>query len=154
MTEEWLIDGYNLLHDCADLRPKITRSQLLDRLAEFASESDRLVCMVLDGQGNDHEFRAHQTAQFHAVYSQNISADAYIEKYVCANARARRIMVVTNDRAIASMARGSGASVVSGAEFRRLLGESGKSRADQLFSHRVKAHGFNRPFSDKLKDKP
>jgi predicted RNA-binding protein with PIN domain len=86
MPEEWLIDGYNLLHDLAvpkEQKSQKTREQMFALLAEFASNvSARCVLVVLDGTGNDDDFTAYQTRTLRIVYSQKVSADSYIEKYL------------------------------------------------------------------------
>ena len=54
MLEEWLIDGYNLIHDTAPKRgpAQLSREALFGLLAGFASSVERKVLMVLDGKGH------------------------------------------------------------------------------------------------------
>lgn len=159
MTEEWLIDGYNLLYDLKARREQSrkypTQESLFAFLAGFSFQGRR-VLFVLDGTGNDDEFRAFNTTSFHVVYSGAPSADAYIEKYLCEKKGPVpgqpkvQFYVVTKDRAITCMAHGSGAMVVEPIEFMGRVERAGREGADILFRERVKGHGFNRPFEGKL----
>ncbi len=152
MPEEWLIDGYNLLYDLKKSRtsPAVSREQLFGLLASFASMGERRVLMVLDGVGNDAEFESCRTAAFQIIYSQSVSADSYIEKYLYDKKGKVRFVVVTRDRAIANIASGTGARVMDPRVFMETMAEGQKDGADILFQHKVKAHGFNRPFDGKL----
>ena len=74
MNEEWLIDGYNLLHDAAlevTKGKKMSRESLFGILASFAFSDQSEVLIVLDGQGNDEEFRPFETKSFRIIYSQD-----------------------------------------------------------------------------------
>ena len=156
MPEEWLIDGYNLLHSALSAGEKgsdISLPRFFSRIADLASSQKHLILMVLDGSGNDKELDTHRTSFFRVVYSKKISADAYIERYLFENRSRATMTVVTNDRAIIDLARGGGARVLSTAEFSELLQETKLKNADILFKEKVKSHGFNRPFDQKLKDK-
>lgn len=153
MPEEWLIDGYNLLYGLKNRKNKkstVTRESLLHALANFASASGRRVRMVLDGQGEDAEWQPFQTPELQILYSQAVSADSYIEKYLCENKGICRLVVVTRDQAITRVARGFGASVLDTEKFTGMLSEFEKESGDALFKHQVKAHGFHRPFEGKL----
>ena len=159
MPEEWLIDGYNLLRDCPSGTPspprksKASLANWSHRIAGFAAaKKDRRVLLVLDGQTPAQEWEALCTASFQILSSGNITADSVIEKYLCDNKGRLRMMVVTKDRAVARMARGSGAGVMEPAEFTRLLEVVEKEGREILFREDVRNHGFHRPFGDKLKD--
>jgi len=155
MSEEWLIDGYNLLHDFVSHNKKkieISKDLLFGLLANFASAAERSVMIVLDGKGKDEELESYNTKSFRAVYSQALSADSYIERYLYEKKAGSGMIVVTKDRAITLMARGAGARVIGTREFLELLGSMKKDNEDILFKHKVEGHGFNRPFKDKLKD--
>ena len=153
MSEEWLIDGYNLLHDLAgrNKKNKILKQDLFEILANFAGQGERRLTLVLDGKGNDDEFRPYLHQTFHIVYSQSISADSYIEKTLYEKKGKASLMVVTKDRAITNMARGTGARVMNPEDFMDLVKSSKKESKDVLFKHQAESHGFNRPFQDKLK---
>ena len=159
MPEEWLIDGFNLLYFLRDRQPhkrkKVPlqgedRTALFGLLADFASSRKCRVWMVLDGKGDDVEFTAFQTPWFQICYSQAVSADAVIEKYLCEKKGRAMFSVVTGDRAVAQMARGSGARVLDAESFFSMLKDIQKENTDILFKRSVESHGFHRPFEGKL----
>jgi len=127
------------------------RQDLFEILANFSGQGDRRLTLVLDGKGNDEEFRPYLHKTFHIVYSQSVSADSYIEKIVYEKKGKVPLMVVTKDRAITNMARGGGARVMNPEDFIDLVKSSKEEGKDILFKHKVESHGFNRPFQDKLK---
>ena len=154
MLEEWLIDGYNLLHSLAPRGNKlktVPRETLIGLLAGFASCEERQVLMVLDGQGDDQEFRPYQTKNFLVIYSQKLTADSVIEKILFEKKGTASIRVVTKDRALCLMARGLGAGVMAPDEFMAFLRDDKKQDDQILFKEKVRSHGFSRPFEDKLK---
>lgn len=155
MAEEWLVDGYNLLHTHLSSKPsgkRSSREDLLAQLADFASFQGRVMLVVLDGQGDEAELDIHRTRLFGVVYSQKVSADACIERLLYARRGQAVFTVVTNDRAISNIARGAGALVMGAQAFLALMKDSKKDRSDNLHKRSVRSHGFNRPFEDKLKD--
>ncbi len=156
MTEKWLIDGYNLLHAIPALfsgRTRTTREDLLARLAGFAAASSIHLTVVLDGKGNSSVLDSYRTVLFDVVYSQNVSADAVIEKTLyLPGAELHRWVVVTNDHEIGNIARGKGASVMRCEECLARLKSSEQESAAAKISHQDRAHRFNRPFDEKLKD--
>ena len=156
LSEEWLIDGYNLLHDLIqkNKKSKISRENLFGLLASFAATGNHKILMVLDGRGNDEELEAYKTKFFHAVYSQSVSADAYIERCLCEKQGQSQLKVVTKDRALSDIARGFGAIVVEPRDFMERVYKKRQESGDALFKSKVAAHGFHRPFKDKLKDNP
>lgn len=153
MLEEWLIDGYNLLHDALSQgnSAKVSRETLFGRLAGFASTAERKVLMVLDGRGDVSEFEAYKTKKFGILYSQAATADSVIEQILCERKGSSLIVVVTKDRALGQMARGLGSRVMKPAEFMDLMKASMKENDQILFDEKVRSHGFNRPFENKLK---
>ena len=151
MLEEWLIDGYNLLHSLASPGNK-KRATLFERLASFASAEERSVLMVLDGQGDADEFKAYQTKYFSVIYSKASTADSVIERMLYEKKGSASFMVVTKDRAVSQMARGLGARVMEPESFITLLGVSKKENDQILFGEKVRSHGFSRPFEEKLKN--
>ena len=152
MLEEWLIDGYNLLHALNALSQwrGLSREKFLILLADFAAARDRRVTVVLDGKGNPDEFQAYLTKSFSVLYSQDVSADTCIEKCLYERRKEASFVVVTHDRAIASMARGAGARVMSAGDILELLKTDRKNAEELSFKQDVRAHGFHRPFKDKL----
>jgi predicted RNA-binding protein with PIN domain len=155
MAEQWLIDGYNLLHSLESLPSKktsLSREKLFALVAEFASFKKIHTLLILDGTGDDGQLLAYHTAYFEVVFSQKVSADAYIEKYVYEQRDKKRLVVVTNDRAIMNIACGSGAGVLSTAQFFELFQECKKEGSEYLRKEKSREYGFHRPFEDKLKD--
>ena len=155
MLEEWLIDGYNLLHSAVtpgNKKKDVSREALFGLLAGFASSEERKVLIVLDGQGNEQEFGAYQTKNFSVIYSQALTADSVIEKMLCEKKGTAAFRVVTKDRAVCQMARGLGARVMAPEEFMTLLGARRKENDEILFGEKVRSHGFSRPFEEKLKN--
>ena len=153
--QEWLVDGYNLLN--ARPRGESPKSKrnvgvLLAQLAGFASANGNRMLVVLDGAGDPAELDIHHTALFRVVYSQNVSADACIERLLFERRGQAEFTVVTNDRAIANIARGAGAVVMASEAFLEMLKGSQKDRLDTLDKRDARSHGFNRPFDEKLKD--
>ena len=108
--------------------------------------------VVMDGYGDPAELDIHNTRLFRVVYSQKVSADACIERLLYERRSATRFTLVTDDRAIANMARGGGASVIGTGAFMEMMKESRKESSETLDKNKLRSHGFNRPFGDKLKD--
>ena len=152
MVEEWLVDGYNLLHACAPGRPspKNTRETLLSDLAGFAASKGQRMLVVLDGCGEESELKVHHTEFLHVVYSQKVTADAYLERQLFERRAQALFTVVTNDRAISNIARGAGARVMGTEAFLEAMKESRKESSETLHKNKARSHGFNRPFEDKL----
>lgn len=155
MAEQYLIDGYNLLYALRSISPQknpLSREELFIKLSGFASLKQTRVIVVIDGSGDDSEQEAYATSFFNVVLSQKKTADAFIEKYLYDFKAQHSFVVVTADRAITHIARGSGAMVLSPAQFWEMVGETDKQKKDVLWEEKKKSHGFNRPFEDKLKD--
>ncbi len=155
MAEQWLIDGYNLLYALQSQGPKktpLTREELFALVAEFAAFKNHPTLLVLDGVGDQGQLRAYHTVYLKVVFSQKVSADTYIEKYLYEHRDKQRLVVVTNDRAITNMGLGSGASVLSTTQFFELLKECKKDESEFLQKEKTREHGFHRPFEDKLRE--
>ena len=143
MTEEWLIDGYNLLHS-------IPSKNWYERLASFASARQCPVTFVLDGVGDDAEFEKYRTRFFRVIYAKESSADCAIERYLFQNKGKVSFTVVTNDRTITNIACGLGARVLKNDRFVEILKETEDNTNDILWNEKTKSHGFHRPFDKKL----
>ncbi|MBI2095631.1 MAG: NYN domain-containing protein [Candidatus Omnitrophica bacterium] len=146
MPEEWLIDGFNLLYRLKNRQ----LSALFGLVADFAAARRCLALVVLDGKGNDEECAAFQTPSFQIRYSKEVSADAVIERRLCEKKGLAAFVVVTGDRAITQMARGSGARVIGADEFISLLNQTRKENSELLFKRSIESHGFHRPFEGKI----
>ncbi len=157
MNEEWLIDGYNLLHAITSLKNSphswpSDRVGLCSLLAGFAASKKQNMQAVFDGVGAPAEMKVHSTRYFEAVYSQKVSADHYIEKYIYTHKSVKRFIVVTDDRTITDIAHGGGARVLKNSLFLEMLREAGKEDKASLDRQEIRSHGFNRPLDQKLKD--
>ncbi len=153
MNEEWLIDGWNLLHACrpSGRQAKIqSKETLCGKLAEFASAKGCRVTVFFDGVGNDEEFGSYRTDRFEAFYSQRVSADAKIERRLFEGRGKASFVVVTNDRAVGDIAAGNGARVLGASRFLEEWGDCRKEGDEDRFRRDTRSHGFNRPFEDKL----
>ena len=87
------------------------------------------------------------------MYSQKVSADHHIEKYIYQHKAAMTFVVVTDDRTISGLARGGGARVLKNSQFLEMLKEERQEKDVTLLNEKVRSHGFNRPFDDKFKAK-
>lgn len=157
MQEYWVVDGYNLLHGLKgrmDKKIRLSREILFAQLASFTSMEPRKMLVVLDGKGSEEEFKGFNTGSFEICYSQKISADTFIEKFLYDNKAQYSLVVVTNDTAILNIARGVGARTVRAEDFRLLLKDTKKESGDILFNREIDGHRFNRPFDSKLKNFP
>lgn len=154
MPEEWIVDGYNVLYSLASVKPLTlltAREKLLQNLANFAGiRNQRTVLLVLDGVGNNEEFSSYVTDAFKIVYSQHMTADSYIEKYLYDHKNQKIMSVVTKDRAVANMGRGLGARVFSPDEFRKTLKQQCSEDEEIVYKQKIKSLRFNRPFDGKL----
>lgn len=157
MPEEWLLDGYNLIHEISPAGNRNSKKSesflihFISRLAGFAAfTAGRKLNLVLDGKTHPKEWDSFCTDRLGIVSSGEITADSYIERFLCKNKNELLMTVVTKDRAIIQMARGSGARTMEPKEFERLMSEAEKENSDLLFRQKVKSHGFHRPFHDKL----
>lgn len=151
MTEKWLIDGYNLLHALSRKNKKIPLKDLCESLAGFASLSRTPALLVLDGHGDNQELTVYKTDYLEVVYANEATADAYIEKYLYNFKTQYKLVVVTEDISIRQMAIGSGARIRSAGEFAEEMNRLKEEMKNKIHEKNVDAHGFNRPFSDKLK---
>lgn len=159
VKETWLIDGYNLLHVLEKagvlgkrMARRSLRELLFTRLASFAAVERHPVTVVLDGKGPAEELAPYQSGLLRIEYSQDISADAWIERHLYVNRGKSGIVVVTEDRALANLTRGNGVRVMRGADFWESVRESEKESEEVRFRAGVKSHGFHRPFSNLLKE--
>ena len=157
MTEEWIIDGYNLLHELQSSKNqfngKLDRLVFFALLADFASAMKIQALLVLDGAGDEAELAVHRTSCFNILYSQKINADTWIERCLFEKRMTTRLVVVTSDRAISRLARGGGARVIRSSEFWVMMKEARTESCQKLLKDQVQTHGFNRPFEDRLREK-
>jgi len=126
---DWIIvDGYNLIHQDADLTALMGRDiglarQRLTRLLESAiPRLARRVTVVFDGRGRTGGPSSLESTSVEVFFSSSSSsADGLIERIVSDSDRPERIMVVTSDLVEANAVRGSGAECLSCPHFLELL---------------------------------
>ncbi len=152
MPHEWIIDAYNVLHHINDRKKRelqMTREDFFSALSNFAGRQMCPVTAVLDGVGEDKELSSFNTQFLRICYSQKVSADTCIEKMIYLGKDRCQWRVVTQDRAIANLARGMGALVITPREFMESLKGIFRDTEDTIRERKMDSHGFNRPF-DKL----
>ena len=146
MTDQWLIDGCNLLRS-------FPGQNWYERLASFASSKQCPCLLVLDGVGDDGEFEKYHTQFFQVIYAQGSSADCVIERTLFQNKGKASFIVVTNDRTVTELATGLGSRVMKNDLFVAFLRESEDNIKTILWDEKTKSHGFNRPLDQQLKEK-
>lgn len=126
------------------------KAQLLEYCSRFAAMVHAPVRLVLDGVGPDAELSAYSHEFFEAAYSKAVSADAVIERLLFEGRGKFRYRVVTEDRAIAAIAAGTGAAVCSAVEFMAQIDDNNRQQNERLNKEDVRSRGFHRPFEDRL----
>ena len=126
MALHYLIDGYNAVHHCHELRAltrrdfEAARDALVERVAQFCAAAPVKATIVFDGRSRQAEpHRPHEGyLRLKVVYSPaHQSADAFIERQVFVAHNRRDVVVVTADRGIRDHSYGLGALVMSPANF-------------------------------------
>ena len=120
--EEWLVDGFNLLHTAllgGEERDRwwtaTGRGRVLEAVAGATNEHEQTrVWIVFDGSRPAPETET-GAGRLHSVFAP--SADDWLVRRVRESAHPERMVVVTADRRLASRARHHGASVVTPGEF-------------------------------------
>lgn len=115
MSLQFIIDGYNLIkHPLLAAQAKNSpgdRAALLNfiRFNKLTGSSNNSVTVVFDGYPDSHE-PASDTG-ITVIFSRKISADEKIHKLVEESGNRKRIVVVSNDREVQSVAKMLGAGV-------------------------------------------
>lgn len=113
----YLIDGYNVIHKCPQLRPltrtnfEASRDTLIDRVARYCSLTGHHAKIIFDGRGHRQEPSPPDcgTAGVEIIYSPgHHTADTLIERIVYGAANRRDYIVVSGDRGIRDLVRGLG----------------------------------------------
>ncbi|HNR30904.1 MAG TPA: NYN domain-containing protein [Candidatus Hydrogenedentes bacterium] len=127
MSEHYYIDGYNVLHMSALLRPLLdadfeaAREALIDKVALFCTATGKRATIVFDGRGKHHgEPVAHGrgVAGLEVVYTPGrLTADAYIERLAYQASERREVTVVSSDQGIRALCRGLGTLVMDADNF-------------------------------------
>jgi predicted RNA-binding protein with PIN domain len=112
MADTYYIDGYNVIHHSAALRPLLkhsfenARDALIDRAARFAIATGLQVKVVFDGRGRKAESATPVLTApgLEVMYSPgHLTADAMIERIVYNSPDRRSVVVVSADRGIRTL---------------------------------------------------
>ena len=114
----YIIDGWNVIHQVSEIKdssyPRQIFIQYIKRHGFTGSKNNR-VTVVFDGFFDIEEIR--QEREFSIVFSGESSADDVIIDKVRGAKNKKQIVVVSDDRAIASSVKALGANVLKVAEF-------------------------------------
>ncbi|MCG3175633.1 MAG: hypothetical protein MOGMAGMI_00566 [Candidatus Omnitrophica bacterium] len=156
LTEEWLIDGYNVYHAWRRSERALTLGDYLSRLADIASSpapsgSARRFLVVLDGAGDDADLTPYCTDRCRVVRSGRVSADTCMERLIFELKAVRLLTLVSDDRAVRQLAIGAGCRCLGAAEFIAQQAAHRRERAnDQETRRMLNENRFNRPFEKLL----
>lgn len=134
MPSTYYVDGYNVLHKSAELRPlarqdlESARDGLVDKIAVFCALSANKVFLVFDGRGQERHARPEKVAGapgLSMVYTASgITADAYIEREVYKCTSRLSVVVVSNDRGLRDLCRNMGSLTMEADHFLETLREA------------------------------
>lgn len=158
MSEIWLVDGWNLIHairkQYKNLELLAVRDLVLKSLADFPGEMpDSTIHVVFDGKGSDDEFIAYKTKSLKVVYSQSVTADIYLSRFLKNNSPGLKTVVISDDRLIRFSAMSAGARIFSAKDFWGIVGQKIRESGADISRRNFKSHGFNRPFDKGLGEK-
>jgi predicted RNA-binding protein with PIN domain len=118
MAYQYIIDGYNLIYAWPDI-PSGTwqdkRAYLLSFLKTKAPQGRNLVTVVFDsrmGLGD-----RSQEQDITVVFTAGETADDWISAQVRQSSHPRSLVVVTNDKGLQALVRGTGAKILSASDF-------------------------------------
>jgi predicted RNA-binding protein with PIN domain len=121
MPNTYYIDGYNVIHHSALLRPladqdfEAARAALVEKVSRFCVATGNQAKIIFDGRGRQPDPVAPlaQVPGLEVLYSPgHQSADTLIERIVYAAEDRRSIIVVSGDRGIRALCRGLNALVM------------------------------------------
>lgn len=143
----YYIDGYNLLHKSAALRPlaqedfEAAREGLIDQVAHFCMATGHQVTIVFDGLSRhepEHVDHYRNVPGLKVLYApKNRSADAVIERLVYGEPRRIEVVVVSTDRGLRDICTGMGALVMDADNFLTVAGDA-RREMDHNLQHRRK----------------
>lgn len=126
MSEQYFIDGYNLLHAhpdwsvLADRDLEASRETVVEAVNRWTIDRGCRACVFFDGQGRRHEKVAADAGRpnVEVVFtSSRLSADALIERGVYTAQHRHAVIVVTADRGIRDFCLGLGALTMTPEHF-------------------------------------
>ncbi len=150
MATRYYIDGYNVLHKSAALRPlaqedyESAREALVDRVGIFCMATGNRVTVVFDGRGQhkpERQVPLRGVAGLDILFSpKNSSADAVIERLVYKASNRMSLVVVSNDHALRDLCCGMGALTMDADNFLATVREAKSEITDSVQNtHRQKA---------------
>jgi predicted RNA-binding protein with PIN domain len=159
MATHYYIDGYNVLHKSALLRPLLevsfetAREALVDKVALFASTTGYPVTIVFDGRRKTYGEAADHgrpVQGYEVVYTRgDVSADGWIERMVYKADTRRSIVVVSGDRGIRDQCSGMGAMVMDADNFLKTIAGM-RQEIDRAMDHRKEQHASMSSIEDRL----
>lgn len=138
MSSIYYIDGYNVLHKSALLRPLVikdfeaARDALIEKVAGFCVAVNKHAVIVFDGRGEhrqpERSIPKVPVKGLEILYSPaDLSADAVIERMVYKAANRLEVVVVSNDRSLRDLCRNLGSLTMEADHF---LGTVRETRED------------------------
>jgi len=133
MAPIYFVDGYNVIHHSARLRPlaienfERARDTLVEQAGRFCVATSHTVKIIFDGRGRRAELAPPLKGikGLEVLYSPgHQSADALIERTVYQTSNRRNVIVVSGDLGIRDLCRGLGALVMDPDTFLDTIGES------------------------------
>lgn len=123
MKQQYIIDGYNLLHKFWDLKSRMdqdledARERLMIRLSGYKQRKNAEFVVVFDGN-QPHPPREKRRMGLLVYFSQKgETADSVIKKLVDRSAKSKDVIVVSSDREVAGYAKLSGKKAIGATEF-------------------------------------
>ena len=132
MSHIYLIDAYNVMYQCPQLKPlaqrdfEAARDGLVERVSRYCGTTGEPAKVIFDGRGRSPERHAPYRGApgLEVVYSPgHLTADAVIEREVYSAPHRRDIIVVTGDRGIRDLCRGLGSLVMAPEHFLNMVDE-------------------------------
>lgn len=133
MNQTYYIDGYNVIHQSADLASMMgedierARELFVERVTKWVTSTQDRAKVIFDGQGKRTEASPHHErgGPVDIIYSsRHKTADQIIERAVFDNHRKGKVIVVSADRGITDLCMGMGALVMHPRFFWEQVGEA------------------------------
>lgn len=152
MASIYYIDGYNVIHHSARLRPlamenfELAREALIEHVGRFCVATGSVVKIIFDGRGRRAEAGppVRGVSGLEVLYSPgHQSADALIERTVYHLPNRRNVIVVSADRGIRDLCRGLSALVMDPDTFLETIRET-ESDTRATLDHLKRSDTLNR----------
>jgi len=135
MAYHYLVDGYNLIYAWPEIPPgswEEKRAQLLEFLRRERPQGRNTVTVVFDSRQGLGDRSQHQDIT--VVFTAGETADEWISEQVRQTMNPRALVVVTNDKGLQTLVRGTGAKVLSANEFIKTRNSSSDRKDSQSSS--------------------